>query len=123
VEVWRDIQEYEGLYQVSNHGRVRSLDRFVGYRGGRLRKQMGRILSPGIHPQGYLRVSLQKQATVKQVFVHRLVAAAFLKADKSLPVVNHINAIPNDNRVSNLEWCTQSHNVRHAFSSMKQRCA
>jgi len=107
VEEWRPAVGYPN-YSVSNFGRVR---RTVAYRS----TQAGHILKPGSHQAGHLRVYLCHGAgSEKTVFVHRLVAAAFLDPDPSRPFVNHKDSNPQNNHVSNLEWCTQKENVKHA---------
>lgn len=106
-ENWRDIKGYEGLYQVSNMGRVKSLPRKTpaGIRGG------GILKHDLCH--GYLRITLCKNGKIKHFFIHRLVAEAFLDNPDNLPQVNHINEDKTDNRVENLEWCTQEYNLNY----------
>ena len=99
-EQWRDVEGYDGMYQVSDLGRVRSL------KFGKVR-----VLRPGKHRQGYLQVALCQDGKQKKVYVHRLVAQAFIENDdESKTDINHINEIKSDNRVSNLEYCTASYN-------------
>ena len=98
-EVFKDIENYEGLYKVTNQGRVYSL-----------------ISKKFLKPQsdkGYLRVHLYKNNKQKNYKVHRLVANAFIPNPMNLPEVNHINEVKSDNRVSNLEWCSASYNCRY----------
>lgn len=101
-EEWRDIQGYEGYYQVSNLGRVRSL--WFG---------KVRILKQGINQKGYKRVYFNKDKKKKVYFVHRLVAEAFIHNPNNYPCVNHIDENPSNNNVDNLEWCTQQYNVNY----------
>jgi hypothetical protein len=102
-EVWRDVIGYEGLYAVSNHGRVRSFIR-------------PRLLKFNVNPKSkYHCVQLCKGGTHKRVAVHRLVAAAFL-GEPDGRVVNHIDNNPQNNHVSNLEYTTQKGNMQHAVS-------
>ena len=109
-EVWKDIKGYEGLYQVSNFGRVKSLTR--------LSKQNHllpeRFLKTNENDR-YLRVDLWKDGKHKFYEVHRLVAAAFIANPENKPVVNHIDGDKHNNNVNNLEWCTVSENNKHAY--------
>ena len=105
-EEWRDIPGYFGLYQVSNFGRVKSLV-------GTHRESRERILKPYKTKYGYLRVRLCKDGKVKQFYVHRLVAEAFIPNPDNLPQVNHKNENKTDNKVENLEWCTAKYNQNY----------
>ena len=98
MEEWRDIDGYEGKYQVSNLGRVRS---------------KYKILKPN-NVKGYLYVYLRKNNKSKALKVHRLVAEAFLVNEKNKPQVNHIDGNKENNNVNNLEWCTNKENMNHA---------
>lgn len=119
IEVWKDIAGYEGLYQVSNLGRVRSVDRVVSRKTakGKLSKvpRKGIILSQHFGSRGYLHVGLSKGALLKTRPTHRLVLETFTPNSDKFLVANHISGVPTDNRLSNLEWCTQSENVLHAL--------
>ena len=101
-EIWKDIPNYEGLYQASNLGRVKSLER--SYR----RKE--KILKPGINQYGYYQVALCKQSIVKRYLVHRLVWEAFNGTIPENMQVNHINEIKTDNRLENLNLMTAKEN-------------
>lgn len=101
AEIWKDIEGYEGLYQVSNLGRVK-------------RVSANRILSPAKN-FGYNKVGLSKDGIVSQYRVHRLVADAFIPKDDSRPFINHIDGVRDNNRLENLERCTQSENMKHAY--------
>lgn len=114
-EVWKDIPGYEGAYQVSNTGFVRSLPRnFVNTRGER-RSLPGKILDYRKARHGYAMASLYRQMKFKNFKVHRLVAAAFLENPDDKPEVNHKNLNKSDNRVENLEWVTPKENIQHAI--------
>lgn len=113
-EIWKDIPEYEGLYQASNLGRVRSLDRVsIGVRFNSTRK--GRILKGRPVRHGYLAIVLYgKDLSLKNIAIHRVVAITFLDNPENKPCVNHKNLIKTDNRLENLEWCTHQENMKHA---------
>lgn len=108
-EVWKDIKEYEGLYQVSTFGRVRSLDRLDDAN----RRLTGKILKGGKCTNGYLKVSLSKDSIVSQQIIHRLVAQAFIPNPENKSDVNHIDENKTNNRVDNLEWSTRKENINH----------
>lgn len=111
MEEWKDIQGYEGLYQVSNLGRVKSLYR-LNSRGQKIK---GKILKYSINPKGYAIVILCKNGITKTISVHRLVAIHFIENPNNLNVINHIDGNKINNNITNLEWCTQSENVKHAY--------
>nr|DAH93559.1 MAG TPA: homing endonuclease [Bacteriophage sp.] len=108
-EIWKDISGYEGLYQVSTLGRVKSYDMRVPIRGG-IQTRKGRMLCLCRNIDGYNEVTLCKKGHKKHWRVHRLVALAFISNPDNFPVINHKNEIKTDNRVENLEWCTVSYN-------------
>jgi hypothetical protein len=120
LELWSDIEGYEGHYQVSNLGRVRSLDRGMYVRQDRYNQprwtnRKGRILKPGIDGKGYPMVRLCSFGTVKQIMVHRLVALHFVPNPENKPVVNHIDFDPMNSRADNLEWCSIRENNLHSI--------
>ena len=117
VEEWRQIAGFEGLYEVSNLGRVRSLDRVIVRSDGRSYIKQGQILTltPNIGRRGYLRVALSKgHKQYKHFEVHRLVALHFVEGYQPGLVVNHKNEIKTDNRAVNLEWCTYQYNLTYS---------
>lgn len=111
LEEWRDVKGYEGAYMVSSIGRIKSLDRVVTNRFGTSREIKGKLLCCSKLRNGYIMVSLFKDGKGKHLMVHRLVAGAFLDKPKGAEEVNHINHERNDNRKSNLEWCTHHENM------------
>ena len=117
VEVWKPIAGYEGAYEVSTFGRVRSLDReyYKCYSDGKMQltKHHGRILKQCLNDKGYYMVTIVYNHTVKTLLVNRLVAKAFIPNPDNLPEVNHKDENPKNNCVENLEWCTQIYNVRY----------
>lgn len=118
TEIWKDIEGYEGQYQVSNLGRVKSLERYVVAKHNSISRRKEKILRAGKTPDGYLTVALSKNNILRTYPVHRLVAMAFLAdSDMSKTQVNHINGKKTDNNVENLEWVTQKENLRHAIQT------
>ncbi|MGX8701538.1 NUMOD4 motif-containing HNH endonuclease [Caproiciproducens sp.] len=119
-EVWKDIHGYEGLYQVSNQGRVRSLDRNVyNVRTRKMKHMKGKVLAlcdANKSRVNYQRVSLSKENCVRSLFVHRLVANAFVYRENGKTQVNHIDGNKKNNNAENLEWVTPKENTIHAFS-------
>lgn len=118
-EIWKDIPNFEGTYQVSNLGRIRSLDRIVECEHGVVRKLSGKImkLSPGV----YLRAHLYKEGKSYLISVHRLVAEAFIPNPDNLPMVNHKDENKHNNHFENLEWCTRQYNINYGSCIEKMR--
>lgn len=104
-EIWKDIVGYEGLYQVSNFGRVKSF-----------RKGKEKLLKQHKSTTGYFRVGLRKDGMRQDWKVHRLVAIHFVPNKDGYPIINHIDGNKENNLPSNLEWCTQGWNVQHAYN-------
>ena len=120
IEIWKDIENYEGLYQVSNLGRVRSLERDVYYSNGIISHLKEKILVPVLDKDGYQIVSLYKNRKLKTMKVHRLVAMAFIPNPENKPQINHKDEVKNNNVVENLEWCTSKYNA--LYGTRIQRC-
>ncbi len=115
-EIWKDIEGYEGLYQVSNLGRVKSLAKTVIYCNGKVYHYAETILKPCEQKKGYMKVGLHKGRKTKNAFIHRLVATAFIPNTDNLEQVNHKDENPQNNRADNLEWCDCQYNVDYSLS-------
>ena len=113
MEVWKDIKGFEGHYQVSDLGRVKSLTREVKM-GSMVCTRKGRILKEGTHKKGYKFVILQRENLKVCKKIHRLVAENFIPNPNNLPCVNHIDKNKNNNLVTNLEWCTNQYNIEYS---------
>ena len=123
-EIWKDIPNYEGLYQASNLGRVKSLERFRKGKNGSLASVKERILKPGIIRKGYYIIGLTKQSILKTYLVHRLVFEAFNGPIPEGYEINHINEKKFDNRLENLNLMTHRENVNYGTGierSVKKR--
>jgi hypothetical protein len=107
-EIWKDIKNYESLYQVSNLGNVKNL-------------KTNKILSSNANQYSYRYVQLRKDNRWKQYSVHRLVAITFIPNPNNHPTVNHIDRNKHNNRVDNLEWCSYSDNVKHFWKLYKEK--
>lgn len=130
-EIWKDIKGFEGRYQVSNMGRVRSLDRDIvtTYRGTvHTRHYKGRILIPRKTSNGYAFITLADSGINTNGQIHRLVAMAFVNGYKEGLIVNHKNENKSDNRAENLEWCDYTYNNTygeqfvHRYDKRKMPC-
>lgn len=118
TEEWRAVAGYEGLYEVSNLGRVRSLDRTIirpHPRNGTPTEYhfKGRIMKPVAYPNGYLTICLKNQGVKDNRLIHRLVGKAFVPGYFDGADINHKNENISDNRAENLEWCTRSYNLQY----------
>ena len=118
-EIWKPAKGYEGLYEVSNLGRVKSLARTCKGRGNGRKPIRERILCLEVSNNGYIRVRLSMDRHTKHCLVHRLVAEAFTPNPNNLPQVNHKNEDRADNRAENLEWCTGKYNVNYGECIVK----
>lgn len=120
METWLDVVGYEGFYEVSSLGRVRSAPRVAGRGFGRggCRPISATILKPWPDKNGYAKIVLCVDNKRKSISVHRLVAMAFLGEQPDRPFVNHKNGRTDDNRIENLEWVTSSENTQHALSEL-----
>lgn len=121
-EIWKDIEETQGYYQISNYGRVKSVPRFHKTKDtGYYSKE--KILKPSMDNLGYLQVQIRKpegyntRNGYKTKRIHQLVAKAFIPNPNNYPVINHIDGNKSNNNVDNLEWCSHKYNVQHAFEN------
>lgn len=109
----KELLNYEGLYLIDNLGNVISMPK---QKGSRYVVEY-KIIKPKINRQGYCEVTLTKNGKIKTLLLHRLIAIHFVDNPYNYPCVNHKNGIKTDNRIENLEWCTQSHNTKHAYNN------
>lgn len=119
-EIWKDIKGYEKLYQISNKGRIKSLERktFKADKYGQsLLLHKEKILTNNIMKSGYSMITLYKSGKPKSYFIHRLVAQAFIPNPNNYKEINHIDKDRKNNNVNNLEWCTRAYN--NAYSKAK----
>ena len=127
MENWKDIENYKGIYQVSDKGQVRTIPGKTTVRmfNGRkiVRHWKGRTLKQKTDKGGYKRVTLWKSRASKQFLVHRLVCAAFHANYENLPDVNHIDGNPSNNNADNLEWVTPRGNLMHAYEHKLNKAA
>lgn len=117
-EEWRAIPEFEGWYEVSNFGKVRSVDREVNYKNLSKAQRKGKLLKPKIGKHGYFEVILVINGCRKASRVHRLVAITFIPNPNNLPSINHVNENKLDNRVDNLEWCSVRQNTLYSMNEI-----
>lgn len=120
-EIWEDIKEYEGLYQCSTYGNVRSLDRYILEHNGKKQFRKGIPIKPRLNKNGYLQLALNKNSIRKMKYVHILVAETFLTNADKLKTVNHKNGNKLDNNIDNLEWSSYSENNKHAYTELKRK--
>lgn len=128
TETWKPVVEWEGFYEVSDQGNVRSVNRTIRYSDGRVKRHMGRVLRPGTSKTGrdrYLRVGLCRGSAMSMYKVHILVATAFHGPRPNVGVCRHLNDDVNDNRATNLAWGTSSDNqqdsVRNGHHAMTKK--
>ena len=112
--IWKPVKNYEGLYEVSDLGLVKSLDR-VHDLGNRKCLYRGKLMQARDNGMGYLRIKLSKNNKARRVMLHRVIAEAFIPNPFNYKTVNHKDGNKKNNTISNLEWCTQKQNVKHAI--------
>lgn len=121
-EVWEDVEDYEEMYQISNFGRAKSLERMVRHWRGGLKTEKEKILKPSLIGTGrrrYYRVMLSKNGKAKMKLIHRLVAQYFVPNPDNLPQVNHDDNDPLNNHYTNLSWVTNRENKNHGMTFHK----
>ncbi|APD18057.1 HNH endonuclease [Vibrio phage JSF3] len=117
MEIWKDIEGYEGLYQVSSLGNIKSLERSILNKNGKPQRYPEKLLKfdlTKMENTTYYRVTLSKNHVTTRYLVHRLVASAFINNPSHKPFINHIDNDGTNNSINNLEWCTHSENMKHA---------
>lgn len=119
IEIWKTIEDYP-LYEISNRGNVKSLDRIVNNKSKSNYYKKGCLLKIIINGVGYPSVSLCRDGSSKIFLIHRLVANAFLEKKENLNIINHIDGNKLNNNVENLEWCDYSHNLIHAYKTTRK---
>ena len=120
IGVVKDVN-FTGMYEVSNKGRIRSLDRLITDTLGRKHFYNGKILTPNKNNKGYLSVFLNANGVWRNVFIHRVAAEAFIPNPNNLPCVNHKDENPLNNCIENLEWC--SHQYNSTYGTVRERVA
>lgn len=118
VEVWKPVKGFEGLYEVSNLGRIMALPKIVTRRGKSYNIK-SKIMKPQQSGNGYLKICLHDNGRTSFLFVHRIVAQAFIPNPENKPCIDHINTIRDDNRVENLRWCTFKENRNNPITCKK----
>lgn len=116
---WKPIKGYEGYYEVSDKGVIRSITRDVTYKSGRVHSLKGQVIKPSKDKDGYLLVHLYKDNKDTTFKVHRLVAEAFIPNPEGYKEVNHVDEIKDNNQVNNLEWCSRGYNMNHGSRADK----
>lgn len=119
-EIWKPVVGYEGLYEVSNLGRVKALERVVKFGLVSRYTRPEHLIKGFLRQDGYIAIGLSRDGGTIHFPAHRLVAMAFIPNPNNYPIINHKNEIRNDNRVENLEWCTQSYNLAYNGNRAKK---
>jgi hypothetical protein len=114
---WTNIKNWEGMYQVSREGEIKSVERMVERSDGRKQPIKESVIKGDFNNCGYRRVRLMRPGYIRRVFVHRIVAETFIPNPENLPCINHKNGLKWDNRVENLEWSDYPANVKHSYDT------
>lgn len=121
MEIWKAVKGYEGMYEVSNRGNVRSVDRIIHLknRWGGITDHLykGIVKKPHVMPNGYVMIDLNKNGKHDRRLMHRLVGEHFLEKPDGKNYINHLDGNTRNNNVDNLEWCTQSENIQYAYNN------
>ena len=120
-EIWKPIANYEGIYEVSNKGHIKSVSRYVKSNYGNMRFQKEKIRKLTINNKGYLIVRLCKNGKYETYLVHRLVANTFIPNPYGYNEVNHKDEDKTHNSVDNLEWCSHNYNIQYSLVSKRKR--
>ena len=120
-EEWKDIKGFEGIYQISNYGNVRSVNHYVKTGNNGMRLVKGRILKPFKTCNGYLFIKTSKKYGSKHLAIHRLVAITFIENPNNYPNVNHKDEVKDNNVFTNLEWCNHSYNALYGTCQERLR--
>lgn len=112
MEIFLPIKDFEGLYEISSYGRVKSIER-----KDRFNRNHGGFLIPRKHTGGYYQILLSKNGVYSYKYIHRIVGEHFIPNPNNYRYINHKNGIKTDNSVSNLEWCSFSENIQHAYNT------
>lgn len=115
LDVFYPLKGFEGSYEITKNGVIRSIDRVITMKNGVKKSLKGKVLITKPNNKGYIKVALG--IVDKRMFLHRLLAFTFLPNPHNYPIINHIDNNPLNNELSNLEWCNQSHNMRHKIKS------
>lgn len=121
VETWKDIENYEGIYKISNLGRVSSLERKTYMKDGRIRTEHTKILKPIKDKHGYFKVRLYNSNGNQEFKIHVLVAHHFISSRPDNKVINHIDENKANNSVTNLEYITQKENINHGTGNIRRK--